>query len=145
MHSVFTGTIKAEYLQCSTLKKCATAVYWSRRYWTEIMDEFLCTRKFLYCVVVHGDDWIVSLFAITYFATVMQMRWLAGDYHLHGVHDWSKQSMKRIIDALHNAIVQVESHGSLFLDKIFINIIFSELSSKIAELAEHLELMIEKN
>jgi hypothetical protein len=59
----------------------------------------------------------------------MPMRWLAGNTHHIGSvgYDWSTRSMGKAIDALHEAMVEIEKDGSKFLDEVFMNHIFSKI------------------
>ena len=51
--------------------------------------------------------------------------------------------MGRAIDALHDALVQIENDGGLFLDEEFMQNIFSEIASDIPELEEHMTHILE--
>ena len=59
----------------------------------------------------------------------MPMRWLAGNTHHIGSvgYDWSTRLMGKAIDALHEAMVEIEKDGSKFLDEDFMNHIFSKI------------------
>ena len=74
----------------------------------------------------------------------MFYRWLAGNSHLLGAHNWSIQSIVRIIDKLHDAFLQVKTNQSLNLHEMFIESLLSETSPEITELSKQLELMFEK-
>ena len=59
----------------------------------------------------------------------MPMRWLAGNTHTLGQvgFDWSARSMGKAIDALHDAMMEIEKDGSLFLSEEFMDGIFSAI------------------
>ena len=54
------------------------------------------------------------------------MRWLAGNTHTLGQtgYDWSARSMGKAVDALHDAMVEIEKDGSLYLNEDFMDGIF---------------------
>ena len=67
--------------------------------------------------------------AILHFKVCMPMRWLAGNTHTIGQvgYDWSARSMGKAIDALYEAMVEVEKDGSKFLDEDFMSDIFGKI------------------
>ena len=70
---------------------------------------------------------LCRVMAILHFKVCMPMRWLAGNTHALGQtgYDWSARSMGKAIDALHDALMKIESDGSLFLNEEFMNQFFS--------------------
>ena len=42
-------------------------------------------------------------------------------------YDWSAWSMGKAIDALHDAMVEIEKDGTKFLDETFMNVIFNKI------------------
>jgi hypothetical protein len=72
---------------------------------------------------------LCRIMAILHFKICMPMRWLAGNTHHLGQigYDWSARSMGKAIDALHDAMVEIEKDGSKLLDEDFMDSIFSEI------------------
>ena len=72
---------------------------------------------------------LCCVMAILYFKIVMPLRWLAGNTHTLGQvgYDWSTRSMGKAIDALHDALLEIESNGNLYLDEDFMNSIFNKI------------------
>ena len=115
----------------------AAAVYWNSRYYVEFLDECLDSHKDNILqenlhIVLTSMEMIAlcRVFAILHFCVCMPMRWLAGNTHNLGAmgYDWSTRSMGKAIDALHDAMVEIEEDGSKFLDEEFMNDIFSKIS-----------------
>ena len=69
------------------------------------------------------------IMAIVHYKIAMPMRWLAGSTHnMYAVgYDWSARSIGKEIDALHDAMVEIEKDGKQFLDKTFMNAIFNKI------------------
>ena len=67
--------------------------------------------------------------AIVHFTISMPMRWLAGNTHHIGAqgYDWSARSMGKAIDAIYDAMLEVEQDGRRFLDEDFMKGIFSRI------------------
>jgi hypothetical protein len=111
-------------------------VYFILRYYVEFLDESLRSvrdnilQENLFIVLTSVE--MVALcrvMAILYFKIVMPLRWLAGNTHTLGQvgYDWSTRSMGKAIDALHDALIQIESNGNLYLDEDFMNSIFNKI------------------
>ena len=106
------------------------------RYCVEFLDECLEAHKDnilqenLFIVLTSME--MISLcrvMAILHYKICMPMRWLAGNTHKIGSagYNWSARSMRRPIDALHEAMLEVEKDGSNLLDEDFMNDIFAKI------------------
>ena len=107
-----------------------------RRYYIQFLDECLRAHKDnilqenLFIVLTSMEMIaLCRVMAILHFKICMPMRWLAGNTHHIGAlgYDWSSRSMGKAIDALHDALVEIEKDGSKFLDEDFMNEIFSKI------------------
>ena len=120
---------------------CFSAVKISHihRYYVKFLDESLRSHKDnvlqenLFIVLTSVE--MVALcrvMSILHFKICMPMRWLASNTHWLGQtgYDWSARSMGKAIDALHDAMVVIESDGSMFLNENFMNSIFSQIHKK---------------
>ena len=114
----------------------AAAVYWNRRYYIEFLNECLKSHQDnilqnnLFIILTSME--MISqfrVFAILHFCICLPMRWLAGNTHHLGNqgYDWSYRSMGKAIDALHDAMVIIESDGAKMLDMDFMDAIFSRI------------------
>jgi len=65
--------------------------------------------------------------SILHLAVMMPTRWLAGNTHKLADCKWGEKSMGRVIDLLHDAMLKVQSDGSILLHYDFIMNIFSPL------------------
>ena len=115
---------------------CSHFLYCFHRYYVEFLDECLEAHKDnilqenLYIVLTSME--MISLcrvMAILHYKVCMPMRWLAGNTHTIGSvgYDWSARSMGKAIDALDEAMAEVEKDGSKFLDEDFMNNIFAKI------------------
>ena len=110
--------------------------YFILRYYVEFLDESLQSardnilQENLFIVLTSVE--MVALchvMAILYFKIGMPLRWLACNTHTLGQvgYDWSTRSMGKAIDALHDALIQIESNDNLYLDEDFMNSIFNKI------------------
>ena len=114
----------------------AAAVYWNRRYYVEFLNECLKSHQENILqnnlfIILTSMEMIAQfrVFAILHFCICMPMRWLVGNTHLLGSqgYHWSYRSMGKAIDALHEAMLVVQSDGSKLLDMDFMEGIFSKI------------------
>ena len=125
----------------------AAAVYWNRRYYVPFliesgkskMNENILQENLFTVFASTEMIALTRVFAIVHFSIVMPMRWLAGNTHHLGAQNWSVRSMGKAIDALHDALVELETDGSLFLNEIFMKGIFDSIINDVPELAEYCE------
>ena len=70
------------------------------------------------------------LFSILHFSVCMPMRFLAGQTHSIGAlgYDWSTLSMGKAIDAIENAMMEIQSDGSKIMDEGFMGSIFEKIN-----------------
>jgi len=75
-------------------------------------------------------DALSQLFSILNFSVCMPMRFLAGQIHSIGAlgYDWSPLSMGKVIDAIENAMMEIQSDGSTILDEGFMGSIFEKIN-----------------
>lgn len=106
------------------------------RYYVQFLDECLRAHKDnilqenLFIVLTSMEMIaLCRVMAILHFKICMPMRWLAGNTHSIGQtgFNWSARSMGKAIDALHDAMTEIEQDGSKFLDEDFMNDIFSKI------------------
>ena len=105
----------------------AAAVYWNRKYYVEFLDECLTGLK---DNILQENLWTVltseemialcRVMAILHYTICMPMRFLAGNTHHFGQlgYDWSSRSMGLAIDALEEAMIELEKDGSKLLDQL---------------------------
>ena len=115
----------------------AAAVYWNRKYYVEFLDEELkcgkdsILQENLFMVLTSMDMVALSrLFSILHFTVCMPMRFLAGQTHSIGAlgYDWSPLSMGKAIDAIENAMMEIQSDGSKIMDEGFMGSIFEKIN-----------------
>ena len=91
--------------------------------------------------------------SIIHFKLAMPMRWLAGSTHhmYDSGYNWSAQLMGKVIDALHDGLVEIEKDGTKFLDETFINSLFDKIHvdgegnpGKLEPLVEYMEYNLGK-
>ena len=110
----------------------------SIRYYIEFLDECLKShtdnilQENLFIVLTSSE--MVALcrvMAIVHFTISMPMRWLAGNTHHIGAqgYDWSARSMGKAIDAIYDAMLEVELEQDRrrFLDGDFMKGIFPRI------------------
>ena len=106
------------------------------RYYVQFLDECLRAHKDnilqenLFIILTSMEMIaLCRVMAILHFKICMPMRWLAGNTHSIGQagYDWSARSMGKAIDALEEAMMQIEEDGCKFLDEDFMNEIFSKI------------------
>ena len=106
-------------------------------YYVEFLDECLETYKDnifqenLFTVFTSMEMvslWRVMVMASAHYTICMPMRCLAGNaHHINTVgYDWSAQSMGKATDALHDAMVEIETDSSKLLDETFMNTFLSK-------------------
>ena len=81
-----------------------------------------------------------QVMAIAHYKICMPIRLLAGNtHHMNAVgYDWSAWSVRNVIDVLHDVIVKIEKNRTKFLDRDFMNSIFSKPDTN--KKREHLPL-----
>ena len=113
----------------------AAAVYWNRKYYVQFLDEELVGKdnilqENLYTVLT-SEEMIAlcRVFAILHYTICLPMRFLAGNSHSIGAqgYDWSTRSMGNAIDALEEAMIEIETDGSKLLSEDFMGNIFSNI------------------
>lgn len=133
----------------------AAAVYWNRKYYVEFLDECLTGLK---DNILQENLWTVltseemialcRVMAILHYTICMPMRFLAGNTHHFGQlgYDWSSRSMGLAIDALEEAMIELEKDGSKLLDEEFMCSIFSKLynDGPFEPLTEYMQYMFGK-
>ena len=134
----------------------AAAVYWNRKYYVEFLDECLTGHK---DNILQENLWTVltsqemialcRVFAILHYTICMPMRFLAGNTHSFGAtgYDWSARSMGLAIDALEEAMIELEKDGSKLLSEDFMCSIFSKMynGGPFEPLTEYMEYMFGKS
>ena len=81
--------------------------------------------------------------AIVHYTISMPMRWLVGNTHHIGAqgYDWSARSMGMAIDAIYDAMLEVEQDGPKFLDEDFMKVFFPEYMKTQMEMRAHCRLL----
>jgi len=82
--------------------------------------------------------------SILHLAVVLPTRWLAGNTHTLADCKWGEKSMGKVVDLLHDAMLKVQSDGSLLMDYDFIMNIFSPLRNELPKLDDYLNYYLEE-
>ena len=89
----------------------AGAVYYSRKYWLEFLDERLRTlgnnilQENLFVILSLCEMIALSrVCSIAHLSVCLSLRWLAEDSHKLAKNNWSVRSMGQCIDILENAL-----------------------------------------
>ena len=89
---------------------------------------------------------------IVYFEICISMRWLAGNTHEiknFPVGDpleeqWCPRFMGRVLDTLHENLVEIIAFPSIFLSEKYMMNLFYEYANDIPQLKDYLQLMFNK-
>ena len=126
----------------------AGAVYWNRQYWVEFLDERLrnpgdnILQENLFVILTSCE--MISLArvcSIIHLYIYLPTRWLAGNCHKLGNHNWSVRSMGIMVDILEQSLMTLENNGEYILDEVFMMGILQELYIKLPPFAEYLKHM----
>ena len=124
----------------------AGPIYWNRAFNVEFLDEALRVKGAANILqenlftVLSSVEMIAScrFFSILHLAICLPFRWLTGNTHKLGHHNWGARSMGRAIDFIHSACEEIVDDVSLIHDESFMFHIFDELREELPEFDEYL-------
>ena len=124
----------------------ARPIYWNRVFNVEFLDEALRVKGAANILqenlftVLSSVEMIAScrfFLHILHIAICLLFRWLAGNTHKLGHHNWGARSMGRAIDFIHSACKEIVNDVPLIHDESFMFHIFDELREKLPEFDEY--------
>ena len=90
-------------------------------------------------VLLTSDEMVAQscLLAIVYISCMLPLWWLAGKTHTLCKYNWGERSMGRALDLFRTKLLQLHETPKLFLSKMFMMMLFTELEDDLPTFKEY--------